>query len=186
MPLNAALIRAYQNGEIYAGNAGATPTLPTDATSVLSTLDFTGIGLLTSDGITETISQDYQDIFAWQANQLVASIPGEFSLSFQFAAMQQDLINVGLWYAGSTITRNATGASIAQKAPSRDLRTWVIHGEDGARLQRIVIPSAQITERGEIVWSSQDVTVWSYTVRAFPDISGNYAYRYLVDPALAL
>src|SRR5690349_6020142 len=113
MALNATLIRAYQNGEVSASASAASPTLPTDATTTLSTLDFTGCGLLTDDGITETTSQDYSDIFAWQANQLVASLPGEYSKQFQFAAMQQSIFNMGLQYPGSTITQSASGASVA-------------------------------------------------------------------------
>lgn len=186
MALDATLIRAYQNGEVSVGASGATPALPSDATTPLSALDFSGLGLITSDGVSEAIDQDYNDVFAWQANQLVASLPGEYSVTFKFACMQQSLINLGLWYPGSTITQTAYGASVAQKAPTRDLRTWVIHGIDGAFLQRVVLPSAMVTGRGEVVWSSEDVTVWEYEVKAFPDSSSNYAYRYYVDSEMAI
>lgn len=187
MALNAALIRAYQNGEVSVGASGATPALPTDATSVLSTLDYTGTGLLTSDGITESTSQDYNDIFAWQGNALVASLPGDYVQTFAFAAMQQSLVNLGLQFPGSTITQTAYGASVIQKAPIRDPRTWVLHGIDGTRMQRIVVPSGQITERGDVVWSSQDVTVYEWTVKCYPDAAnGAYAYRYYLDASMAL
>lgn len=187
MALNATLIRAYQNGEVSVGASGATPTLPTDATSTISAIDFTGTGLLTDDGITESTSQDYNDIFAWQGNALVASLPGEYVQEFKFAAMQQSLVNMGLQYPGSTITQTAYGASVVQKAPIRDPRSWVIHGIDGTRLQRIVVPSGMITERGDVVWSSEEVTVYEWTVKCYPDTANSaYAYRYYVDPALAL
>jgi hypothetical protein len=187
MALDATLIRAYQNGEVSVGASAATPALPTDATTTLSVLDFTGTGLLTDNGIIETTSQDYQDIFAWQANALVASLPGKYVQSFKFAAMQQSLVNLGLQMPGSTITQTAYGASVIQKTPTRDLRTWVLHGIDGTRLQRIVVPSGQITERGDRVWSSQDVTIYEWTVKCFPDTANSaYAYRYYVDASLAL
>lgn len=186
MALDNALIRAYQSGEVSVGAYGATPALPTDPTTPLNAGLYTGTGLLTSDGITEAIDQDYEDIFAWQGNALVASLPGDYVQTFQFAAMQQSLVNLGLQFPGSTITQTAYGASVAQKAPVRDTRTWIIHGIDGTRLQRIVIPSGQISERGEVVWSSQDVTVYEWTVKLFPDSNGVFAYRYYVDPAMAL
>ena len=186
MALNATLIRAYQNGEVSAGASAASPTLPTDATTTLSALDFTGCGLLTDDGITETTSQDYNDIFAWQANQLVASLPGEYSKQFKFAAMQQSIFNLGLQFPGSTITQSASGASVAEKAPTRDLRVWVLHGIDGVKAQRIVVPSGMITERGDVVWSSQDVTVYEWTLTCYPDSSSVVAYRYYADLNLAL
>ncbi len=186
MALNAALIRAYQNGEVSVGASGATPTLPTDPSSTISALDFTGTGLLTSEGITESIEQDYNDIFSWQGNSLVASLPGDYTQQFSFAAMQQTLVNLGLHFPGSTITQTAYGVSIAQKAPIRDPRTWVIHGIDGTRMQRIVVPSGQIVERGEVVWSSEDVTAYEYTVKCFVDPSGNVAYRWYGDVNLTL
>lgn len=187
MALNAALIRAYQNGEVSVGAVGATPTLPTDASTSLNGALYTGTGLLTDAGITESFSQDYTDVYAWQGNALVASLPGELSVSFQFAAMQQSLVNLGLQFPGSTLTQTAYGASLVQKATTRDLRTWVIHGMDGARLCRIVIPSGMITERGDVVWSSQDVTVYEWTVKCYPDAANSaYTYRYWVDPSMAL
>lgn len=187
MALDATLIRAYQNGEVSVGASGASPTLPTDATTTLSTLDFTGTGLLTDDGIAEATDQDFQDIFAWQGNALVASLPGEYVQSFKFAAMQQSLVNLGLQMPGSTITQTAYGVSVIQKAPVRDLRTWVIHGIDGVKLQRIIVPSGQITERGEVVWSSQTVTIYEWTVKCYPDAANSaFAYRYYVDASMAL
>lgn len=186
MALNPALVRAYSNGEVSVGAYGATPTLPTDATTSLNPALFTGTGLLTSEGITEGTDQQYNDIFAWQGNALVASLPGEYVQTFAFAAMQQTLTNLGLQYPGSTITQTAYGASIAQKAPTRDIRSWVIHGVDGTFLERIVVPRGMISERGEVVWSSEDVTVRSWTVKLFPDENQVYAYRYLVDPNLAI
>lgn len=187
MALNATLVRAYQNGEVSVGATAASPTLPTDATTPLSALDFTGTGLLTDDGITESTSQDWNDIFSWQGNALVASLPGEYVQTFKFAAMQQTLVNLGLQMPGSTITQTAYGVAIVQKAPVRDLRTWVIHGIDGTHLERIIVPSGQITERGDKVWSSNEVTVYEWTVKCFPDTANSaYAYRYIVDSSMSL
>lgn len=187
MALNAALIRSYQNGEVSVGASGATPTLPTDATSTLSTLDFTGCGLNTDAGITEKFSQDYTDVYAWQGNALVASLPGKLDVSFKFACMQQTLVNLGLQFPGSTLTQTAYGASLVQKSTVRDLRTWVVHGIDGARLCRIVIPSGMITERGDVVWSSKDITIYEWTVKCYADAANSaYTYRYWVDSNISL
>lgn len=186
MALNSALIRAYQNGEVSVGAANALPALPVDATTGLNGALYTGTGLLTSDGITESTSQDYNDIFAWQGNQLVASLPGEYQKTFAFAAMQQSVFNLGLQFPGSTITQTAYGASVAEKPPTRDLRVWVLHGLDGTKAQRVVIPSGMITERGDVVWSSEDVTVYEWTVKCFPDANGVTAYRYYADLTMAV
>lgn len=185
MALDPTLVRSFQNGEVSVGAYGATPALPTDATTPLNAGLYTGIGLNTDDGITETSSQDYTKVYGWQNNALIATLPGQFDKTFKFAAVQSSLFNLGLQMPGSTITKTAYGASIAEKAPTIDKRVWIIHGLSGGILQRIVCPSGQITGRGDVVWSSKDITVWEWTVELFPDSSLNYTYRYIVDPALA-
>lgn len=186
MALDPTLVRSYQNGEVSVGAYGATPTLPTDATTPLNAGLYTGIGLTTDDGITETSGQDYEKKYAWQNGALIATLPGPFEKSFKFAAVQQSLTNLGLQFPGSTITQTAYGVSIAEKAPSIDKRVWIIHGISGSILQRIVCPAGQITERGDVVWSFNDITVYEWTVELFPDSSLNYTYRYLVDPTMAI
>lgn len=186
MAVDTGLIRAYQNGLVAVTDFGVTnPTLPTDGTSALNASLYKEIGALTADGITDSTSQDFNDIFMWQGNALAASLPGEYTKTFQFAAMETNLITLGVAYSGSTITQTAEGVTIAEKPPARDVRAWVFHGVDGARKQRIVVPLGQVSERGDVVWSSQDVTVFQWTVKCFVDGSGNVAYRYFVDPSLA-
>jgi hypothetical protein len=187
MALNATLVRAYQNGEVSVSASNASPALPTDATTPLSALDYSGTGILTDDGITESTGQEYNKIYGWQNGVLIATLPGTFEKSFKFAATQQSLVNLGLQYPGSTITQTAYGVSIAERAPAIDRRVWVIHGISGSILQRIVCPSGQITERGDVVWSNETITVYEWTVELFPAIDGlTYTNRYIVDPTLAL
>jgi hypothetical protein len=49
-----------------------------------------------------------------------------------------------------------------------------------------VVPLGQVTEKGESVWSSTGVTTTSFTIKAFPDASSNYSYRYIYDSTLTL
>lgn len=180
-------IRAYTNGLVaVSGFNVSNPVLPTDATASLNSSVFGDVGAITSDGITDATSQDFNDIFMWQGNALAASLPGEYTKTFSVAAMETSLITLGVQYPGSTITQTSYGVSIAEKPPVVDKRAWVLHGiSDAGKLQRVVVPLGQVSERGDIVWSSEDVTVYSWTIKAFLDASGNIAYRYIVDPAMA-
>ncbi len=186
MAVDTTKIRAFQTGLVAVSGYGVSnPTLPTDPTTGLNATIFKEVGALTSDGITEATSQDTNDIFMWQGNALAASLPGDYTKTFSFAAMETNLITAGLQWPGSTITQTAYGLSVAEKPPVRDLRAWVLHGIDGIKAQRIVIPRGQISERGDVVWSSQDVTVYQWVVKCFVDGSGNVAYRYISDLSLA-
>src|ERR1051325_7050092 len=188
MVVDTSKIRAYQQGLVAVSGYGVVnPTLPVGDPSVaLNSAIYKEIGALTDDGLTESTSQDYQDIFMWQGNALAASLPGEYTKTFTFAALETNAVSLGLTFAGSTLTQTAYGVSIAEKPPTRDIRTWVLHGMDGTRIQRIVVPLGQLTERGDVVWSSTDVTAYEYTVKCFVDGSGNVAYRWYGDVSLTL
>lgn len=186
MAVDTSLIRAYTNGLVAVTASGDTSIIaPTDASSALSG-DFFEVGAVTEDGITESTSQDRNDIFIWQGNALARSIPGQYTKTFQFAAAETNLITLGVHYSGSTITQTAEGVTIQEKPYASDLRAWVFHGVDGVRKQRVYIPSGEVTERGDVVWASTDITVYEWTVTCYVDSSGNVAYRYILDDSLNL
>lgn len=185
MAVDLTLLRAYVDGAVYVTDAGATATAPTDASAVLD-IDFKQIGAITEDGITETTSQDVTDVFIWQNAALGRRIRGQFTRTFEFAAAETNLIVAGVHWGGSTITQTVEGLSVAEKPPASDVRQWVLHGIDGTRVQRIYVPLGEVTERGDVVWSSGGITVYQWTLTAYVDGSGNIDYRYMIDDALAL
>jgi hypothetical protein len=187
MAVDTTKIRAYVNGLVAVSGYGVSnPTLPTDATTALNASVFKELGALSDEGITETAEQDFEDIFMWQGNSLAASIPGQYVKSFAVSCLEQNAQTLGIYFGGSTLTQQAWGVSIAEKAPGRDVRAWVLHGIDGTRLYRIVVPLGQVTEKGETVWSSTGVSTTSFVIKAFPDASNNFSYRYIYDSTLTL
>ncbi|MFI7073560.1 phage tail tube protein [Micromonospora sediminicola] len=185
MALNVSLIRAYTNGLVAVTAAGDTSvTLPTTASAGLSA-DFFDIGTVTSDGISEATSQDRTDIFAWQGAALVRRIPGQYTKTFTFAAAETSLLTLGVQFPGSTITQTSEGASVAEKPPTTDIRSWVLHGTDGTRAQRIVVPQGEVTERGDVVWNAEDITVYQWTLSAYLDGNSVACYRYYLDSSMA-
>lgn len=185
MAVNVDLIRAYTDGLVAVTAFGDTSiTLPTNGTAALSA-DFFEIGSVSEDGITESTSQDRTDVFIWQGATLARRIPGQFEKTFQFSAAETTLLVLGVNYPGSTITQTAEGASVAEKPPVTDVRSWVLHGVDGTRKQRVVIPKGEVTERGDVVWSSGEITVYDWTISCYTDSSGVVAYRYYVDSTMS-
>lgn len=188
MAVNIDLIRAYTDG-LVATHDPDTPgviTAPTDASTALAA-GFLQVGAISSDGLSEATSQDRTDIFIWQGNALARRIPGQYTKTFTFAAAETSLLNLGIQYPGSTVTATTEGASVAEKPPATDIRAWVLHGMDGAtRAQRVYLPKAEVTERGDVVWSSENVTVYEWTLSAYVDDTGVVAYRYYLDPDMAL
>jgi len=185
MAVDITLLRAYTDGAVYTHDIGATITAPTNATSALD-VDFKEVGAVSDDGITESFSQDRTDVFIWQGATLARRLPGQTSLTFTFAAAETKLLTLQLQYPGSTVASTTEGASVAQKAPTTDIRAWVLHGKDGAsRAQRVYIPNGEITERGDVVWSSGGITVYEWTLSAYVDTNSVFAYRYYIDANMA-
>ena len=185
MATNTDLVRAYQDGLVAcSGYQVINAPLPTDASTQLD-VAFQEVGYVTADGLTEATNQDLTDIFAWQGNALIRTIQGQYTKQFTFAAAETNLVTLGVQYPGSTINQTAEGVSIAEKSPTPDVRNWVLHGIDGSRALRLVIPRGQVVERGDVVWSAENITVYEWTLRAYPDTSNVVVYRYYLDAALA-
>lgn len=184
MAVDIDLIRAYTDGAVYTHAPGATITAPTNATTALD-VDFTEVGAIGEDGLTEAVSQNVTDYFLWQGGALGRRLRNQSAKTVQFAAAETSLFNLGLQYAGSTIASTTEGASVAEKPPGTDIRAWVLHGLDGDRACRVYLPLAEIGERGEVVWSGAGPTVYLWTLTYYIDSSGNWAYRYFIDGAMA-
>lgn len=184
MAVDIDLIRAYEDGAVYTHAVGATITLPTNATDTLD-VDFVEVGAVGTDGLTEATSQSVNNYYIWQRGALGRTTRTESVKTFTFAAAETKLFNLGLQYAGSTVTSTTEGASVAEKPPTTDQRAWVLHGQDGNRAQRVVLPIAEITERGDVVWSGAGPTVYEWTLTAYVDSTGVWAYRYYIDDDMA-
>lgn len=184
MAVDIDLIRAYTNGLVAVSDFGDTSVvLPTTASSPVGG-DFSEVGALSEDGISEATSQDRTDVFIWQNNALARRIPGQFTKTWTFAAAETNLVTLGVQFAGSTITLTDEGVAIQEKPPATDVRVWVLHGIDGTRAQRIVVPKGEVTERGDVVWSAGGITVYEWTLSGYVDDNGNVAYRYYIDDEL--
>lgn len=179
------LVRAYIDG-LVAVAVSANAALPVNASDPLP-VDFVEVGALTSEGVTEATSQDRTGIFVWQGNNLARSVPGQFAKQFTFAAAETNLVTLGVQLPGSTIDQTAEGLTVAERPPVSDVRPWVLHGMDGAsRALRVVVPRGEVTERGDLVLSSDAVTVYQWTLSCYVDPSGNVAHRYYVDSDMAV
>ncbi len=185
MAVNLNLIRAYTNGAVYTTNPGVVgPTLPTTAGAALN-VAFKEVGALSDAGISETTEQDRTDVFIWQNNTLARRIPGQFTRTYSIVAAETSLFTLGIQFAGSTVTSTSEGASVAEKPPTSDVRAWILHGIDGTKAQRIVLPNAEVTNRGDVVWSAEEITVYEWELSAYTDSNGVVAYRYYADALLA-
>ena len=157
-------------GVVYYGES--TTTLPTALNDALT--EFTDVGYINEDGITETQGTESNDVKAWQNGDVVRVIQTSHSLTYQFTMLETSDNVQTLFYGGAPAA--ATPLEIDGSEPDR--RTFVIVALDGTKKRLIAIPDGQITERGDVVLNSDGPAEYSVTITCYPDSSGVKAYVY--------
>ena len=181
---NVVVGRPLSSGGVSAGDLGA--VLPSTATAALDA-SFTGIGYISSDGVTETLDRATDKIKAW-GGDVVKIVQSEFSVSWQYSMIEalQGGVNEEVYgEANVTVTPAtvSTGTLVAVEINSEQLahRSRVFDIKDGNARVRIVAPDSQITTVGDITYADEQVIAYPVTVEGFRDASGNQAYKYMDD-----
>ena len=163
-------------GGIVTGPTSA--TAPTDADSAWAG-DFTDLGYISEDGVTESPSDDSTEIKAWQNGQIVRRMITGSSTTYQFTLIETTADGLELYHKGSVVTPEGGGAaSIAVKNPTNDRRSFGIDVIDGDNLVRLYIPDGEVTERGDIVYKNDEAIGYQLTVTAYPDDEGIHTYKF--------
>lgn len=169
-------VRVGVTGAIYTAPAGT--ALPVTAIAALN-VAFVELGYLTSDGLRESIDSSVSDLVAWQNSAVVRRTLDSDSLSFSFDLLQTDADSLEFYYGNYTVASPV--GSVEYTGALGPIQPMVFDIIDGDHETRIVLPLAQLTTRGEVVYSSGG-TSYPSTVTAYPDGSGIKMYRYYVEP----
>jgi len=180
MAADPAKIRSAVSGIVSVAPTGT--TLPTDATTALN-VAFTDVGEIGEDGVEESWDDSQTDIRN-NAGYVVRSIISQTSGTIQFTMLETNSTTLELYYKGSSITGSGPYA-LAIKPPQADRRSFVLDTLDGTIKERLVLPSAEVTARGPVTHAANGAKQYQVTVTAYPDSSGNVAYKYSPDTAWA-
>lgn len=156
-------------------------TLPTSATTELPAA-FVSLGYISEDGTTNENSPETDEIKAW-GGAVVYAPQTEKPDKFTFKLIESTNVDVlKTVYGESRVTVDSETGEIAVAA-SLDEATeyvWVIDMIlKGERKKRIVIPSAKISEVGEIVYKDDELIGYETTLTATPDANECTHYEYI-------
>lgn len=157
--------------------------LPTDAKTALNAA-FANLGYISEDGVVNSNSPESDDIKAWGGSTVLTTQTGKTD-TFQFTLIEAlSVAPLRLVYGAANVTGDlSTGITIKANDTQQDSGCLVIDMiMRGGVLKRIVLPSAAVSEVGDISYTDSDAVGYQTTMTASPDTKGNTHYEYIVDP----
>lgn len=164
-------------GAIFIAPVGT--TLPTDSTTALATA-FVELGYASDAGVVNSESRETETIKAWGGDTVLKPFTGKED-TFQFTLIEALNVNaLKLVYGDSNVTGDLTnGISIKSAAEDLDYHSFVIEMVLNGAVKRIVIPSAKVTEVGDITYADGEAIGYDTTLSAVPDAAGGTHYEYI-------
>lgn len=164
-------------GAIYRAPLGT--ALPTDATTALNAA-FVSLGYIGEDGVKNSNNPNSTKIKAW-GGDTVLTIQTDKEDSFTFTLLETLNIDVlKAIYGDDNVTGTLeTGLTIKANNKPQEICSWVIEMVANGHAKRLVIPSATITEIGEISYTDDEAAGYAVTITAVPDADGQNHYDYI-------
>lgn len=175
MTLESKNVRVAVTGAVYIGET--TAAAPTGATSAVGS-EFSDLGYVSEDGVTESRERSTNEIRAWQKASLLREVVTESSMSYSFTLLETKKETVELFYGAEV---SATGEVKVDPSSTGGRKSYIIDIEDGDSDVRIYLKEAEVSEVGEQVYQSGEAVGFEITLRAYPDANGVAAQKFYSD-----
>jgi hypothetical protein len=167
MAVSAANVRVAAAGVIY--HAPLLTVLPTDTTTALNAA-FVDVGYVGDEGVTADPEEATADIRAW-GGDLVRRVITEYGESYSFTMLETNANSIAAYFGNGTAT--AWEGKLAEIRKS-----WVFHITDGAKIRRIALPDAAVTDRGTVTYATTEAIAYPVTLSTFPNAAGVHSFHY--------
>lgn len=177
MATNADNVLVALTGAALVGSIGSAAA-PSDASAAWGS-NWTDLGYLNEDGITESPEDETSEIKAFQNGDVVREMITGSKTTYQFTLLETTKAGLELYYKGSTVSGTIGANKISITNPKGDKRCFGFDVIDGSSIVRIYIASGEVTERGEITYENGEAVSYEVTVTAYPDSGGVHTIKYL-------
>lgn len=162
----------------YCFTAPASTTLPTDASTALDAA-YVNLGFISEDGLTNSVETDSEEIKDWNGDTVLTVISSRTE-TFQFTLMETKVDVLKEVFGGANVTETNGKITVTTNNAAYPIKPYVFEVVlTGGRIERIVLPTGQISEVGDMTYQAGEVLGYEITVTATPDASGNATYRYI-------
>jgi hypothetical protein len=178
-------VRVALNGSVYLAPVGTTG--PTDLTTAWGA-NWQDLGYLSDDGVSLEYSTDVEDINAWQSLSPVRRVLTSVDMTLGFTAIELKAATITAYFPDSTITEvteDTVWRLDIPAAPGPDERAVGLEWVDGTITNRLIIPRAEITDRGAITLGRSSAVGLEMTVSAYASSAPEIAFWLSNDPAWA-
>lgn len=175
MALDSDNVRVAVSGAVYVAPVGTTaPEYSDDALDSA----FKDLGYVSSDGVTESVDRSTTQIRSWQDSSLVREVTSEgtYSVSMTFIETNEDVLAL---YYGSAVS--ASGEVTIDPRESGGRQAFVIDVIDRNSIERIYIPTGEVTSIGERTLASGEAIGYEVTITAYADATQTVATKFFSD-----
>lgn len=184
MALDATLARLGVTGMVMTGPIGT--TIPTDLGAWSTGWD--DCGYISDDGLTESLNEDSEQFTPWQSATPIRVEVTSSTKTFQFTCWESNWTTVSLYYRVEpedvTVSGTAPDQIVSfdeEGRPRRMLRAFGFDVIDGNYHRRAICPMAEVTERGDVVYKSDELIAYELTVTAYPGSDGVSIKRFFQE-----
>lgn len=140
-------------------------------------------GYISQDGMTQAVDENRQSWTPWGQLSPIRTQITSSTKTYAVTCWESNRTVLGLYYKqddASLTADTATGIVTINETdkPAPDRRAFVFDIMDGAsNLIRIYIPLGEVTERGNVVYKSDDLVGYPLTFSAYPGSDGVSTHR---------
>lgn len=181
---NVSVAKPKVGGAIFVAPLGT--ELPTDVTTALNAA-FQNVGYISEDGVVNTNSPDTDTIKEW-GGASVGKIDNGKDDTWQFTMIEAlNPTALKLVYGADNVSGTlANGITVkANSNEQADVSLVIDMILKGGALKRVVLPSAGVSEVGEVTYAATSAIGYQTTLLATPDASGNTHYEHIKAPEAA-
>lgn len=164
--LDANNVKIARTGSFW--SAPVTAEFPIDIDTAPSA-DWQSWGYLSSDGLSEALSESNEDIIAWQNGDVVETVSTEASMTYTIPALETRKHIIEAVY-GTTVSE-VDGSYVISPGASRTRMKFMLELVDKRTLNKTrKFFEGKVSEIGEITYTSTAAIVLNPTIKVFGDI----------------